>query len=113
MARRDTSIKPVDKRELNLILCEVLKAGWSVEELAKLIQRVNEAKAPELPNGEDFSVKVLTDAIITIGHQQSGLVERIENLLAVKVSMTHVGFSIFSPPLSERPLSNYAGGARS
>ena len=105
MAGADTSTNPVDQRELNLILCEVLKAGWSVEELAKLIQGINEAKAPELPNGECFAVKVLTDAIITIGQQQSALVERLEQQLDLTVEMTAVNFSIFGLPRYGHPLS--------
>lgn len=95
------------KEELNLILCEVLKAGWSVEALAKQIQGINKAKAPDLPYGDDFAIKVLTDAIVTIGQQQAALVERIEHLVGIQVQMTQVGFPIFNPPLDKWPFSKY------
>lgn len=98
MADSDTIINPTDEREMNLLLCEVLKSGWSVEELAKLIQGINKAKAPELPHGEDFATKVLTDAIVTLGQQQGALVTRIERLLGMTIKMTGVNFPIFHPP---------------
>lgn len=105
MADADTTINPADKREINLLLCEVLKSGWSVEELAKLIQGINEAKAPELPHGEEFAVKVLTDGIVTLGQHQAALVTRIERLLGVSVEMTAVDFPIFDPPPDSWSLS--------
>ncbi len=110
MADKDSNTvipKLVDDQEMNLILCEIIKVGWSVEELASFIQSINKAAEPELPHGDSFAVKVLTDALVTLGRQQLDLVERLEDQLGFAVKMKAVDFPIFNRPVIEHNLSKY------
>lgn len=111
MATEETTTtgKPIDRKEVELLINEVHKVGWGISDLTKILKNEFTQMVDDITPGgaTPFLFQTLTDAISKLTDQLGPIALNLEAEIGIRCRAKDVYYDLFSVPGEGKKLSEW------